>query len=309
MNRTRNFVIVFITLLLAGGVYAWFYPLNTGHLVIQSNVEGFSLKAGEKALNCQGFGCQIKLRTGAHLISVEKENYYDQSLNLFIKRGETQNLNLSLEKIPRLVVSPIIPESKTSKPTPNQVDPTFSKQWNKAQTKLVYLDSIDNRLKIWGDGQIENIAQLKGISNIFELHWSENEELLAGLELQDLYWISIEDKTRIKHQLSFVPKTVQWASGETLLIADSQNKLFELDSKGKLNDLGQTVDLKEGKWSAKNTLVFYEPEDGLINYDPTKNSTQTLLKPTFEPAEIQNDEEGNIYILNSEENNWYVLDF
>ena len=111
-NRVKSIFIFIITILLATGVYIWFYPMNKGTLIVTTGQNQYSIIAGGENMPCDLDPCEIVLKSDAYNIKVQKNDYLPETIKVQIQRGDTKNISIDFKKVPVLKPSSEAPEER-----------------------------------------------------------------------------------------------------------------------------------------------------------------------------------------------------
>ncbi len=321
-TRLKNILIFIITILLAAGVYIWFYPLNKGVLSVTTGLDNYSI-ANSENVQCSQNPCEITLSGGPHNIKIQKDQYLTKTVNVYIKRGETSKISVELQKRPTLNVSSIIPPDKKSKnlqkfPEELKNLSILAPTWNKTGNKLAFLDLSDNRLKIWEeDKDLKLVTTLKNMQDGFELFWSPDQTYLLGNIREDIYFIDTKNASRKKHILEFSPRNIVWSLESNYLLAnDNQNNLYKINfSEGLIEPLKIMLNLGNAAWNNVDTLIYFsynqkENKTVIVSHNiATQEKKEIIEKYNFPVEKIGSDEDNAVYFYNSDLENWYKLDY
>jgi len=321
-QRTKNKVIFVIMLLIAAGIYIWYYPLDRGELSVSAGHNDYRLVVGEQNFPCPQDPCVISLKTGGYQLKIEKGGYFTQTLNFYVKRGKGNEVAVELKKIPTLTVSPIVPRSKKDveiKKPPKELQnvPMSAFTWDPSGSRFAFVDQDDSKLKIWSDGSSKIITTLKNIGEGFDLYWSPNQKYLLGNEVAEIYFINIDDASRKKKIFNFNPQNITWSLGSnTILVNNENNQLHKITfSDESIEHLGITLNLKQAIWANEETLIFFtynEEENKTIieSYNPVEQGKKEIMtKFNFPITNIGMDANKTIYFYNSADETWYKLDY
>lgn len=319
-NSTKNKLVFLASLLFATGVYAWFYPLNKGDLNITTGLENYLASIGSQTIQCPKDPCSIRLKSGAYSVRIQKEKYSLQDFQVTVKRGKTNELSVTLKKIPNLTVSPIIPEDKketVEKEIPEELKSVslLAPTWH-TNNQLAFIDLNDDRLKIRNEkGETQVITTLKNLNSEFVLYWSPEANRLAGKSINDIYFIDIEKASRKKFTLDVLVKNIVWSpSGEFVLFNNSQNDLYKINFKGSVTPMKIELNLKNSVWiDRENLVLFVNGKDvnqvTIEKFNLTSfEKSEILRKFNFPINDISIDDKGVIYFYNRNLESWYYLD-
>ena len=284
--RLKNIFIFLITILLAGGVYIWFYPMSKGKLSVTTGQNQYPLLIGGESILCDLDSCETVLKSGFHNITVQKSGYLPETINIQIKRGDIKNISIDLRKVPVLNPSSEIPEEK------------------QALKELPFLDLEDNKLKIRGEvGELKTITTLKNIKEEFVLYWSPDKKYLLGHDGDEIYFINIEEASRKKQVSEFILKNITWSPGSEYLLANNiKNELYKIDFAAQLTEpMEITLDLNNAVWRDNNNLIYfdYDQEENktIINHFNVLSAkkTEIMIKYDFPVEKIVADEDNIVY--------------
>lgn len=321
-NRAKSILIFIVMVLLIGGVYFWFYPLNKGKMEIMTGHSDYSIDVRGESIECPQDPCIVTLETGDHILTIQKDTYYSETIIINIKRGETIKTSVELRKIPTLTVSQIIPKDsrkKSLKELPEELKnlSILAPTWDQTEKKLVFLNLNDNKLKIWEENKdLKVITTLKNIGEGFELYWSPNQIYLFGNIKEDIYFINTSKASRKKQVLDFTPQNIIWSLGsDYLLVNDEANNLYKIDfAQESLEPLPKILNLSNAVWESKDSLIFFsynedENKTTIENYNLLSQETEEIItKFNFPLSEIALDANNIIYFYNSDEKTWYYLE-
>ena len=321
-TRIKNVLVFCAALLLAAGVYVWFYPLNKGILSVSTDAVEYLIITDEKNVECLQNPCVLPFKTGLHNIQIQKDGFFPETIQIEIKRGETNNVSVQFKKIPSLNESDYLPadETKLQKSIPEALGglSVLAPAWDQMDSNLAFIDQQDDRLKILdSDENIKTIVALKNISDGFKLYWSPDSKCLFGTEGSDIYFINVAKASRKKNILGFAPRNVTWAlEGGYLFINDDENNLYKIDmDEEKIEPLAIEFDLSNSVWDEDNFLVsfIYNSEENkatIESFNPVSNEKKEILvKYNFPVTKITSDENKKVYLYNSELEKWYELDY
>lgn len=319
-TKIKNVLVFSFTILAAAAVYIWFYPLNKGALSITADLSSYLVFTEEETVQCSQNPCITTLNTGLHNIKVQKDKYYPENLSVEISRGKTKEITIKFKKIPTLNISTKIPKDLSEKETlPESIkNSVLVPEWDKTGKLLAYIDQNDERLKVWNEKTgSKTITSLKSIGSGFKLYWSPDNKYIFGNDGKDAYFIDVEDASRHKKILDFMPQNAIWSStSDYLLVNDDSDGLYKLDFSGMATEyLDADIDLKDSIWINDKNLIYFSvnsSENGttIANFNPSdKTTTQIATKYDFPVEKINSDENNVIYLYNSKEKTWYELDY
>ncbi len=319
-TKIKNTLVFSLSILLATGVYIWFYPMNKGTLNITTNVSEYIITTREKTIQCQKNPCLIPLKSGIHKLTLNKDDYFEQAQSTIIRRGKQEKLIITLKKIPSLKISTETPPNinKISQKLPNKLNnkQIQSPTWDQDEKQIAYIDRNDDKLKIWKNNNSKIIASLKNISKNFKLYWSPNQMYLFGVDNNAIYFIDILKATRKKSILNLSPQNSKWSlDNNYLLLNNKNNKLYKINISGnEILSLEVEINLENSKWKEYNNLVYYanniETNSSTIALFNTITQTNEMImsKTEFSIDKISTNND-IIYFHNPSLSTWYKLDF
>ncbi len=319
-RRLKNIMVLLITLLLAGGVYGWFYPLNKGTLTIAAGSSPYTIEEGDRQTLCEEDPCEIKLKSGLHYLRIRKEGYLSETVNVSVKRWQTEEVSVELKKIPTLQpagIAPREPDEKEGLPKTLEGQSLLAPAWSPSGGQLAYWSPKDKRLKIWDGNSIRPVAALQNMEKGLEWHWSPDEKNLLGVMKTDLYFISIEKASRKKAAAPFIPQNLFWSpDSEYLLANDTKNDLYKISWTEKtITPLAKRLDLTKAVWEGAEALVYFSydeeaDETAVLKFDLSAGGTETILKKIgFPIKKILAEKDEIIYFYNPADKTWYQLTY
>lgn len=319
--RTKKIIGFIITILLATGVYVWSYPLNKGSLSITADNTGYSVTSGKITTQCAQNTCTIKLKAGINNITITKNKYFTETINVFIRRGKTSSVTVKLKKIPSLTISQSAPknETKTQK-LPSELDQSqiSASTFDESGALLAYLDKKDNKLKIWDNKNASQIITiLNNVGVNFTLYWSPDQKYLFGSDDKDIYFIDIKKASRKKEILSFTPSNITWSlNSDYLVLNDDKYNLYKIDFAAKKTDqLKTVVNLKNSVWNKDGELVYFTYDttsktSKIESFDPVNLKSRLILTEySFQISEAVLDDKKELNFYNPDKKAWYKLDY
>ncbi|MBN2095829.1 PEGA domain-containing protein [Candidatus Peregrinibacteria bacterium] len=320
LKRLKNILVLLITLLLAGGVYMWFYPLNKGALKIMTGMTSYFIIEGENQTLCETDPCEIVLKSGSYHLEIRKDGYITESINVPVKRGRTDEVAVTLKKIPTLQPIEIAPEQTDKNrelPEALRNRPLIAPAWDPSGEKLVFWDPEDEKVKLWDKSGIMPVAALKNMKEDLEWHWSPDASQLAGILETDIYFIDIKRTSRKKIITPFLPLNLTWSpAGSYLLANDSKNELYKIEAAERtIEAIGQTLDLGNAVWEDGDTLIYFtyneEKNESLIeSFSVSDRGTRAIMRKTdFKIEKVLAERGGMIYFYSPAETNWYQLTY
>lgn len=319
-RRLKKIMVLLVTLLLAGGVYAWFYPLNKGALIITTDLPPYTIEEDERQTLCEQDPCEIILKSGLHHLRIRKEGYLAETLNVSVKRWQAEEASVELKKIPTLEPVETVPvetDKKQGLPTTLEGQALLAPTWGPSGQQLAYWSLKDERLKIWSEEDTRPVAALQNMEKDLEWHWSPNEKNLFGVMKTDLYFINIEKASRKKITAPFIPQHLTWSPDNNYLLAnDTKNDLYKISGTERvITSLEKRLDLTKAVWEGTEALVYFTyneeaDETSILKFNPLKQETKTILKKTDFPIEkILEGKDKMIYLYNPADETWYQLTY
>lgn len=314
-NKANKLVFLF-SLLLAAGIYGWFYPLNKGTLELKTGLQELKVLIDGVESPCPADPCTTRLKSGLHELLIQKDDYTTLSQRFFIKRGKVTTIQADLERVFTLEPSVIVPkiQETPARPLPKRLR-AISYTWNKNLTRLAFLDSEDERLKIQEpDNASRPVALLKNLDSSPLLHWSPDEETLVVQENQNLYWIKIKEGSRRKKELSFLPTALSFSPQSSLLLLnDGSKNLYQLSESERVETLGLAADLAQSAWINETTLLFFITDvearrTDIKTLDPFLGQAVTLtVKFDFIGRRLSWDPENQMVYIQKDSGDWYEI--
>lgn len=316
-QKTRSIFI--LTLVLAGGVYAWFYPLNKGIIRVTVNLPNFILEADGKSVNCPGSPCDIKVKSGAHRLNISKTGYVGIGRNVFVRRSQTSEESVELLKQVELKVSTFLPAGPTPpRAAPEGTEPATwqAHSWSKDGKTLVYLNRETGRLMHWTQDAITPITSLK-TANELVFYLSSDANRLLIQEGAALYFVDIPAATRQKKQLSWEPTAITWnPDNQSILLNDETNQLFMAPWETReIKDVERILPLTNAVWATQSALVYYQTDENqnseIVLYEASSDFGRVLIQRSGFPISriALEPESRKVLLLNSQEKAWYELEY
>lgn len=320
-QKTRTWLILGITLALAGLVYAWFYPLNKGTLQITTGLNDYAIKvdAGDP-ISCADDPCLIKISAGSHEITFTKDKYSPSQVHATIQRFKTENIALEPKKIMELNPSKVVPnveKKELSPPRKIKADQIVTSTWNTAGNRFFYLDKQDNRLKILdASGQEKWITVLQNLATPVTLNLSPDEKKLVAVNGKDLYLIGVDEGTRKKQTLDFAPVRLLFAGNDAFLMNDGKDTLIkESWTERQPKSLAMTLNLDQSVWVSPTTLLYFEvKKEGdqatIATYNVEIGARDELIsKYDFPIDQVTYDaEKKTAYFHNPKDGGWFEME-
>lgn len=316
MQRFGKLMILLIILLLSGAVYAWFYVFNEGIITFHaSGLSDYSVTHDDFNSYCEEDLCTLRLPIGFYNLSLIKEGYFELNQTVQVSRGQTQVIKLHFIPIPQLVVSPVIPvdeEGDVNSILPNALldRAIFSPAWNANATKLAFIDSADQRLKIWHQQNIRSITPLSVADLHFE--WSPHERYLFGYKNDAFYFIDLKEARRYKIMADFMVTSAMWSPDEQYVLVNShEGQLYRFSlSDQQIVPLSFAIDLKQARFLSPESLIFFSSlEEGgssIQQFDPVSQLTHELIQTPLVMNEIRLSQ-GKVYLRDRDRSTWYLL--
>jgi hypothetical protein len=321
-QQKKNKLIFGLLMAMAVGIYLWYYPLDRGSVSVSVGLPDYLLIGISQTVQCPTDPCLFSQKTGTIELKIQKDGYFPETAKVKIKRFRTETLAVQLKKVPTLkesLVAPAESPSMENRPLPDNLDPTSISAfvWDTKRERLAYLDKSDEKVKIWSGGTAKVITPLKNIKEGFGLLWSPNATLLAGLMGDELYFIDTQKASRKKIMVGFEPQGTLWGlNGETLLVNESQDKVYKLDpQENKPIPISLKADLRNAAWDPNGKLIYFLVDEKanqtkVFVYDPvTDESTEIISKYNFPVSKITRDVNGTIYFYNTNLKNWSTLEY
>lgn len=320
VNRIKSIFIFIITILLATGVYIWFYPMNKGKIIITTGHDQYSIIAGNENTPCDLDPCKIVLKSDIYNITIQKNGYLPKAIKAQIQRGKTSEISVKLKKNPTLNPVSEAPKEKELKKLPEKLKnmSIATATWNLNEEKLIFLDNNDNKLKIWKEGgDLKTITTLKNIGDGLNLYLAPSGNDILGNIGDEIYFININKASRNKQILKFIPKNITWSpDSEYLLVNNADNKLYKIDFLEKsVKPMETTLDLNNAAWTDGSNMIYFdhnkeERQTTISHFDVLSDKkTEILTKYDFLAEKIVADDNNIVYIYNSVSESWNQLDF
>jgi hypothetical protein len=321
-KRTKSILVFIITLVLAGAIYAWYYPLDKGGLSVSVGLTDYWVLASDLSVQCPLDPCLISLKTGTRTLEIRKDGYFPVKAESEVKRFRTETIVVQLKKIPTLKETAVIPAEPISvdnKPLPTDMASAdiLGAAWDAQGEKLAYVDLGDNTVKVWSGGAAKTITPLENLGKGFQFLWAPNDSELVATDDQDLYLIDTQLASRKKFQLGFVSQNPKWSpKSDFLVLNDPQNKIYKMGVGGEPpSPMEFQVDLGRSVWDSDGRLIYYSEDDQnnqtkVLAYNlSTGESTEIVTKYDFPLSKIAQDKNGAIYFFNPRLASWSVLDY
>ena len=318
-ERAQKYLIFILMIAIIAIMLIWFYALNYGSLTINTGLTNYTLYINNKPTLCVQDPCELKLNVGNHEIIFEKDEYGTITTETYISRGEIDSITLEPKKIIKLNPSSFTQkEEKPSLPVTTQFDSEtiVASVWNTTKDKYLFLDKEDGRLKVADiNGETKSITILKNIGDLIDFFWSPDENRVLISKNKDIYFIEIEQGSRHKYILDFMPVYILWSPNNNyFLLNDKDYFLYKIywDDKENVQPMDLKLNLIQSEWIDENSLIYYTIDneknktDILIFNIQTKAEEHLLQKFDFPINDIYYDAVTNIaYFYNSREKVWY----
>lgn len=112
-SRTRNILIIFLTILSVVGVIAFRQLYWHGTIVITGPIAPYSVSIKKQEYTCSNDRCTIDLFPGKHSLRIKKNGYEDLSIHISLSVWKKTEVFANLEKIPNLFIPKEIPTEKS----------------------------------------------------------------------------------------------------------------------------------------------------------------------------------------------------
>jgi hypothetical protein len=209
-------------------------------------------------------------------------------------------------------------QTTPQKPTPQLPKGIESGIWNKSNTKVIFLDKTDEKVKIYKKtGKVSTITVLTDIRSPLFFYWSNSEKEVIGITEKSLYLIGIENGSRKKENLSFYPSAVTWSPDDNIiLLNDSNLNLYQKEKIGYniTTTVKYKIDLTQSHWVDKNRIISFEinEEKGkttIFTYNIKEKKREIVTeKYAFPVSELRFDtEKQTAYLYHSTQKKWYEI--
>ncbi|MFH0820388.1 MAG: hypothetical protein V1908_01295 [Candidatus Peregrinibacteria bacterium] len=285
-KRTINKLVFLLSLVLAGAVYAWFYPLNTGTLELKTGTTDYQVFLNGEPLECTQDPCSTKLKVDGYQLLIRKEKHATFSQLVFIHRGEVSTVEVNLERVYTLEPSSVVPKTNLKRALTPPADlsavPAFA--WNAKGSTFIFLDPADERVKVrQANGSTRVITSLANLASPLNFYWSPTETWLLAQQGRDLYFINTAEATRKKKVLKFEPIVILWSpQGDYALVNDASNALYRITPDNQtISATDVALNLEEAAWINDATLLSYSLDTQkrrteIKTYEPGKTLLATL---------------------------------
>lgn len=320
-EKLKKIGILILMIVLVGLVISWFTVFNKGDIAIETGLENYSITIGENTTTCPNDPCIINITSGVYQLIFEKEGYNSNTVSVTAKRGKETPAVLSPTKVIKLEES-VGYQNEISRPSIQapfnvEADNIIASVWNADNSKFLYLDGSDNRLKITnktGEGKL--ITSLKNITPPLNLYWAPDENKILGNQNKDLYFIEVEAGSRKKNVIDFKLSNITWSPTSDYILFNSGESLYKLDwnSFYETIKLDTFVDLSKSLWINESTLLTYTTDEEISktivwSYNPSNGVQETITQRfNFPIKEMKFDSGLNIvYVYNLLEEKWYEI--
>lgn len=321
-NRTKNILLFVLTLVLAGGIYVWYYPLDRGNVSVSVGLPDYWVMASDQSVQCASDPCVITLKTGSRTLTLRKDGYFPATAESEVKRFKTESITVQLKKIPTLKESLVVPSEPISlenKPLPADLaEPSkLGAAWDAKGEKLAYVDLADDKVKVWSGGTAHTVTPLANLGEGFRFLWAPDSSMLAGMVDEDLYLIDTRKASRKKIQLGFVSRNASWSpNSDFLVLNDDQNKIYKIGTVGEPpSPISLQMDLGQSVWDQDGRLIYYTVDERanqtkIMAYSlVAEENTEIMTKYDFPISKIARDMNGALYFYNPKLTSWSVLDY
>ncbi|MFH1012860.1 MAG: WD40 repeat domain-containing protein [Candidatus Peregrinibacteria bacterium] len=317
-QKTKNSIVFLISILLAIGVYVWFFPLNKGTLELKTGIENYRAFIEGQELPCHFDPCTTKLQSGLHRLLIQKAKYATMTQDIVIKRGEVNTIEVDLRRVYTLEPTDTVPHTKEKPKRAIPITPinqVLASTWNADESRLIYLDSADERVKIWSPTGTQLVTALTNIKPPLNFLWSTDQTTLVAHQGHNLYFINVAQGARKKQELNFIPRTIQLSpNGQWLVMSDENGSLYQIHTQDqKLTSTQISADLAYGAWIDEGTLLYFtaNPETNrtdILTYTPENGRQVTLtVKFDFLATRMAYDAENKTAYLQKNDEKWYEL--
>lgn len=318
-QKTKNSLVFLACALAAAGVYAWSFPFNRGTLELKMGGAGYRALVDGEEVPCPEDPCLARLKTGSYTLLVQKEKHITLSQPITIKRGKVTRVETELKRQYVLEETSVIPKPiKPKRALPAALENrAIGWEWNGDESRLVYLDSADERVKIRDLAGVEQpVTVLKNIEPPLNLYWSDDETLLLGNQGKDLYFIDVKTGARQKKTIAFEPRNLHWSPNTPSLFFNAEaDELYRMDFKDKTpRAIGIALNLKNAAWMEDGALIYFVSEAGknatdLKTYDPeTGLQSDLTTKFDFLATRLVFDASGKTAYVQKEDGKWFALE-
>ncbi|MBU1018139.1 PEGA domain-containing protein [Patescibacteria group bacterium] len=269
---------------------------------------------------CEFDPCETVLKSGSHYLRIQKDGYITEGVNISVKRGRTQELAVTLKKIPTLEPSITVPQEKDENrelPEILQKKSLIAPTWDLPGKQLIFWDAEGEKLRLWDESGIKTVTALKNMEEGLKWYWSYDSSQLVGTLKTEIYFIDIKKASRKKIITSFLPLNMTWSpTGSYLLTNDIKGGLYKIDVADKtVEAIDQILDLKQAVWDDDDTLIYftYDEEKGeFLIQSLTLSTLETksiMRKTNFKIEKVLADQDGIVYVYNPAEERWYQLTY
>jgi hypothetical protein len=320
-NKTQNILILAITAFMIVLVIVWFTVLNKGTVAITTGVTDYSVTINNVVIPCETDPCSIKSKIGTYGLIFNKEGYNSVSAKVEVARWKVTDVALKPKKKVEVMPSVVVPKTEEDilpvLPADLNAENTMYPVWH-ADGRIIFIDKSDERLKIRNtDGKIRPVTIFKNITPpVMDFYWSGDGARVIGSQVGDLYFVDVEQGSRKKQILEFVPANITWSpKSDFILVDDGADNVYKIDwNNREPAKLESGFKLSQSKWIDDTTLLIYSIDiknnkTSVWTLDPSSGITETLVeKYDFPVSEMVYDKEaGKAYLRNSKESAWYEI--
>lgn len=301
-KNTKNKLVFGASLLLAGAVYAWFYPLNKGTLELKTGLTGYQALIDGQPVPCTEDPCSTRLQSGSHALLILKEKHTTFAQPVLIRRGEVITVEVDLERVYTLEPSQVIPNLRPAPPEP----------------AALFWDPADEKVKLKRpEGPPRIITTLSDLVTPPAFYGSAGRAEWLGQVGPDLYFINTTEGSRRKRTLDFDPQNLRWSpQGDYAVLNDDKSQLFKaVFADARVEPLGLELDLAQSAWIDDETLFYYSTDaktrrTDIKTYQPaTARQTTLTVKFDFVATLLQWDAANKTAYVQKDDGKWYELRF
>ncbi|GEM_PF-6380346 len=299
-KNTKNKLVFLASLLMAAGVYGWFYPLNKGTLELKTGLTGYQALVDGQPLPCTADPCSTRLQSGSHALLILKEKHTTFAQPVLIRRGQVTQVEVNLERVYTL--------------EPSQVVPKLSAATTKSTA--LFWDPADERVKLKKpDGSPQIITSLSGLASPPHFYGSPAQTEWLGVEGRDLYFINTAEGGRRKRTLEFEPQNLRFSPrGDYAVLNDAKNQLFKVSfAEAATEPLKLELDLAQSAWLDDDTLLYASTDPktrrtDIKTYQPvTERQTTLTVQFEFVATRFTFDTVNKTAYVQKADRKWYEL--
>jgi len=318
-KKGKNILVFSVFLILASFIYSWFYILNKGTLEVITNRTEYNAEIDSSNNDCTKNPCKITLKIGGHNLLIKKKGFFTEKRSITINRWKNQQIKVNLNKVPSLELTTTSP---ITQPTNSDNIPKKIKEmifaWNKNKNKIAYIDTKDNKIKIWNKENKEKIiSTIKNISANTTIHWSPNDNFLVIINSKNTFIINIEKTSKKKIIMDFEPQNIIWSNKNKFILMNNKKiDLFKLNIKNwNIKPLDFKIDLASSVLDNNDDLFFFKRnnETSITTISVLRNMLSEKIgiikKSFFSISEIITDDNNKIYLYNPDSASWYKLSY